>query len=389
MTAEGAAVRVARGKRRAPRDARGELGDSAPSWVAARVATPANGFAATLSLLTAPTATPGSAATAAATDNTVKQQSFLNAYSSHRTAATSVAVIRNSGQPTTTPKRAQRLTLAPQPAQHWKAPAGRERARPPGNVTRCRCTRHELTGPGPCRRRSPPSCCGTAEATEDCDRAQRVVRVSPSVSTRSRRVTASSRSMTKGIPAARRFSCMTELLEQGPPYAGWVKDANARGARLIAYDRPGYGASTPSPGRTIADAASDAAAIIDALGVQRFATWGVSSGGPHSLPCAALLRDRVTVARSIGGRAPDATRCNRTVPTPARLPKHFTSANGSHMVATVASNQRSGRHDDHGANHVRRNPTAHALIRPALLRHEHRGREADFPAVNESEARAI
>jgi pimeloyl-ACP methyl ester carboxylesterase len=90
----------------------------------------------------------------------------------------------------------------------------------------------------------------------------------------------------------------------GPPYSGWVSDANARGARLIAYDRPGYGASTAAPGRTISDAALDAAAIMDVLGVQRFATWGVSGGGPHALACAALLPDRVTAACSIAGVGP-------------------------------------------------------------------------------------
>lgn len=90
----------------------------------------------------------------------------------------------------------------------------------------------------------------------------------------------------------------------GPPYPGWVEDATARSARLIAYDRPGYGGSTASGGRTIGDAAPDAAAIMDALGVERFATWGVSGGGPHALACAALLPDRVTAACSIGGVAP-------------------------------------------------------------------------------------
>jgi pimeloyl-ACP methyl ester carboxylesterase len=90
----------------------------------------------------------------------------------------------------------------------------------------------------------------------------------------------------------------------GPPAAGWVQDAAARGARLVAYDRPGYGASTACEGRTVADAAADAAAIMDALGVGRFVTWGVSGGGPHSLACAALLPDRVAAACSIGGAAP-------------------------------------------------------------------------------------
>jgi pimeloyl-ACP methyl ester carboxylesterase len=43
---------------------------------------------------------------------------------------------------------------------------------------------------------------------------------------------------------------------------------------------------------------------MDALGVQQFATWGVSGGGPHALACAALLPDRVTAACSIGGVGP-------------------------------------------------------------------------------------
>jgi pimeloyl-ACP methyl ester carboxylesterase len=31
----------------------------------------------------------------------------------------------------------------------------------------------------------------------------------------------------------------------------------ARGLRLISYDRPGYGGSTPQPGRSVADCAAD------------------------------------------------------------------------------------------------------------------------------------
>jgi len=48
-----------------------------------------------------------------------------------------------------------------------------------------------------------------------------------------------------------------------------VEDAAKRGIRLIAYDRPGYGSSDPDPGRSVADAADDIAAIADALGVER------------------------------------------------------------------------------------------------------------------------
>jgi pimeloyl-ACP methyl ester carboxylesterase len=50
-------------------------------------------------------------------------------------------------------------------------------------------------------------------------------------------------------------------------YGRTVADATARGLRLISYDRPGYGESTPQPGRTVADAAVDARTICAALGL--------------------------------------------------------------------------------------------------------------------------
>src|SRR5215472_13645378 len=72
-------------------------------------------------------------------------------------------------------------------------------------------------------------------------------------------------------------------------YAPWVADAARRGLRLISYDRPGYGGSTPHPGRTVADCAADVRAICEALGIDRLVMWGISGGGPHVLACAALL----------------------------------------------------------------------------------------------------
>jgi pimeloyl-ACP methyl ester carboxylesterase len=87
-------------------------------------------------------------------------------------------------------------------------------------------------------------------------------------------------------------------------YPAWSSDAAERGIRLIGYDRAGYGGSDRRPGRAIADVAADVAAIADALGVARFATWGVSGGGPHALACAALLGDRVVAAATFAGAAP-------------------------------------------------------------------------------------
>jgi pimeloyl-ACP methyl ester carboxylesterase len=90
----------------------------------------------------------------------------------------------------------------------------------------------------------------------------------------------------------------------GLPWRGLVEDVEARGIRLLAYDRPGYGGSDPHPGRAVADAAGDVAAIADALGIDRFAVEGGSGGGPHTLACAALLPERVVAAACLAGVAP-------------------------------------------------------------------------------------
>jgi pimeloyl-ACP methyl ester carboxylesterase len=86
-----------------------------------------------------------------------------------------------------------------------------------------------------------------------------------------------------------------------PPTAA---NAAVRGLRLISYDRPGYGGSTPQPGRNVADCAADVRAICSELGIERLAMWGISGGGPHVLACAALLPDLVTAAASLASPAP-------------------------------------------------------------------------------------
>jgi pimeloyl-ACP methyl ester carboxylesterase len=87
-------------------------------------------------------------------------------------------------------------------------------------------------------------------------------------------------------------------------YGPVAQDAAARGLKLISYDRPGYGGSSPQPGRTVADCAEDVRAICAALGLDRLAMWGMSGGGPHVLACAALLPDLVTAAASLASVAP-------------------------------------------------------------------------------------
>jgi pimeloyl-ACP methyl ester carboxylesterase len=61
-----------------------------------------------------------------------------------------------------------------------------------------------------------------------------------------------------------------------------------RGLRVLAPLRPGYGRSTPNPGRRIADVPADIEAVAAHLGVREFITAGYSGGGPHSLATAAL-----------------------------------------------------------------------------------------------------
>jgi glutamate dehydrogenase/leucine dehydrogenase/pimeloyl-ACP methyl ester carboxylesterase len=87
-------------------------------------------------------------------------------------------------------------------------------------------------------------------------------------------------------------------------YGPHAADAASRGLRLISYDRPGYGGSTPQPGRIVADCATDVRAICAALGLSRIAVWGISGGGPYALATAALLPDLVVAAASLDGPAP-------------------------------------------------------------------------------------
>ncbi|MER8090509.1 alpha/beta hydrolase [Streptomyces sp. NPDC094048] len=90
----------------------------------------------------------------------------------------------------------------------------------------------------------------------------------------------------------------------GAPPEPLFRAAAERGVRWVSYDRPGYGGSTPHPGRAIASAAADVAAIADALGIDRFAVMGASGGGPHALACAALLPERVVGVVGVAGPAP-------------------------------------------------------------------------------------
>ena len=83
------------------------------------------------------------------------------------------------------------------------------------------------------------------------------------------------------------------------------------GLRLIAPDRPGYGLSDPfRRGLTVADYPSDVVQLADALGIDKFAVFGPSGGGPYALACAWKLPERLTavgVFASVAPNVPEAT----------------------------------------------------------------------------------
>lgn len=103
-----------------------------------------------------------------------------------------------------------------------------------------------------------------------------------------------------GLPVVVHHGTPMSGLQYGPH----VELALEQGIRLIGYDRPGYGGSTRAKGRAVADCAADVHAIADHLGLDRFASWGISGGGPHVLACAALCDDRLTAAASLAAVAP-------------------------------------------------------------------------------------
>lgn len=99
------------------------------------------------------------------------------------------------------------------------------------------------------------------------------------------------------------------VFHHGTPGAAvsWPQGTSAAaelGLRSVYLGRPGYGRSTPRPGRTVADVADDVAAVLAGLNVEHFVTAGWSGGGPHALASATLLSGRCLAAATIAGVAP-------------------------------------------------------------------------------------
>jgi pimeloyl-ACP methyl ester carboxylesterase len=87
-------------------------------------------------------------------------------------------------------------------------------------------------------------------------------------------------------------------------YRPWIHGASDAGFGWIATSRPGYGGSTPRPGRSVADDADDVTEVLDNLGIERFVAVGWSGGGPHAIACGARLAGRCAGVISLAGVAP-------------------------------------------------------------------------------------
>jgi pimeloyl-ACP methyl ester carboxylesterase len=94
---------------------------------------------------------------------------------------------------------------------------------------------------------------------------------------------------------------MPLVFQNGTPtaamlFAPLVETAAARGLRTVMYSRPGYAGSTAKPGRSVADAASDVGALLDAI--------GADSSSPSAGLGVVLTRLRVRLCSSIAALPP-------------------------------------------------------------------------------------
>jgi pimeloyl-ACP methyl ester carboxylesterase len=78
----------------------------------------------------------------------------------------------------------------------------------------------------------------------------------------------------------------------------------AAGARLILIDRPGFGRSDSQDGRKVMDWPHDIEFLTDALGIDRFAVFGISGGGAYAAACGYALPARVSAVGLVSSVGP-------------------------------------------------------------------------------------
>lgn len=92
-----------------------------------------------------------------------------------------------------------------------------------------------------------------------------------------------------GTRGARAFLSFTGTPGGAVPDQQLAAAADAHRLLLVQPLRPGYGQSTPRPGRRVVDFAADVDVVLQHLGVTDAIVMGGSGGGPHSLAMAARL----------------------------------------------------------------------------------------------------
>jgi pimeloyl-ACP methyl ester carboxylesterase len=75
-------------------------------------------------------------------------------------------------------------------------------------------------------------------------------------------------------------------------------------ARVVSFDRPGYGRSAPLPVPSMQAVAEIVGRIADDRGLERFAVVGFSGGGPFALACGAFLPGRVSRVAAVSASGP-------------------------------------------------------------------------------------
>ena len=90
----------------------------------------------------------------------------------------------------------------------------------------------------------------------------------------------------------------------GPLMRDLILAARASNLQAVELVRPGYGASTRQPGRSVADVVPIGLELADHLGHDAFVTLGWSGGGPHAIATAALSGGRCRAAMCLASVAP-------------------------------------------------------------------------------------
>lgn len=80
--------------------------------------------------------------------------------------------------------------------------------------------------------------------------------------------------------------------------------ARANGIRLLAFDRPGYGDSTPMPGRSVAETGALVTTLLDHVGIDSAGLVAFSGGAPYALAAAAQSPDRIERVDIVAGATP-------------------------------------------------------------------------------------